>query len=106
MISILESEELFQSTSGELLTPKPHGMGGIQGDSTRKHRNVFCPQSVNMNLEETNKLLFLRDHPHLLNSYLCLLFFDDNLQDTNMYIECRVSQNWKFESNSMCLGSD
>lgn len=82
-------------------------MGGAQGDSTRKHRrNVFFPYSVDINLEETIKLLFLRDHPHLLNSYLCLLFFDDNLQDTDMYIEYRVSQNWKFESKTMCLGSD
>lgn len=61
---------------------------------------------MNINLVETIKLFFLRDHPHLLNSYLCLLFFDDNLQDTNMYIEYRVSQSWKFESKTMCLGSD
>lgn len=40
--------------------PRPTWNGGAQRDSTRKHRrNVFCPHSVNINLEEIIKLLFL-----------------------------------------------
>lgn len=44
---------------------------------------------------------FLGDHPHVLNSYLCLLFFEDNLQDTKVHTECSVLQNWKFESEAI-----
>lgn len=87
--------------SRDSVTPDPQGMGEAKGipQGHAEEKRLLPPPS-----EQLCETHISKGPPHLLHSYLCLLFFEDNLQDTNMCTECQVSHLWKLGSETMCLG--